>query len=45
MLATILAILIAAIVPGYGTWFLLEFIRYVHSGEYAVDKRIREITQ
>ncbi len=28
----------------YGLWFLVESIRYVASGEYEVDKRLRKVT-
>jgi hypothetical protein len=28
----------------YGLWFLVESIRYVGSGEYEVDKRLRKVT-
>lgn len=38
---TILAILIATLVLGWAIWFLIEFIRYVASGEYEMDKRLR----
>ena len=45
MLATLLSILLAAIVFGCGGWFLFEFIRYVASGEYDVDKRFWDVTR
>jgi hypothetical protein len=28
----------------YGLWFLGESIRYVASGEYEVDERLRKVT-
>ena len=28
----------------YILWFVIEFIRYLASGEYAVDKRLRKVT-
>ena len=42
---TLLAILIAALVLGGGLWYGFTFIRYIRSGEYETDKRLREITQ
>ena len=45
MLTTFIAILLAAIVLGCGGWYLYEFIRYITSGEYDIDKRIRETTR
>ena len=44
MLTTLIAILLAAIVLGYGGWYLFTFIRYVTSGEYEIDKRFQETT-
>ena len=29
----------------YILWFIGEFIRYIKSGEYAVDKRLRKVTR
>ena len=29
----------------YVLWFIGEFIRYIVSGEYAVDKRLRKVTR
>jgi len=29
----------------YILWFVFEFIRYLASGEYAVDKRLRKVTR
>ena len=45
MLTTFIAILLAAIVLGYGGWYLYVFIRYITSGEYDIDQRIRETTR
>ena len=45
MLTTFIAILLAAIVLGCGGWYLYEFIRYITSGEYDIDKRFREINR
>ena len=28
----------------YILWFVIEFVRYLASGEYAVDKRLRKVT-
>ena len=43
MLATLITILLAAIILGYGSWYLYAFIRYITSGEYDIDKRFREM--
>ena len=45
MLTTLIAILLVAIVLGYGSWYLYEFIRYIASGEYDIDKRFREMNR
>ena len=29
----------------YILWFVFEFIRYIASGEYVVDKRLRQVTR
>ena len=29
----------------YILWFVIEYIRYLTSGEYAVDKRLRKVTR
>jgi hypothetical protein len=29
----------------YGLWFVIEFVRYLASGEYALDKRLRKISR
>jgi len=29
----------------YILWFVIEYIRYLASGEYAVDKRLRKVTR
>ena len=40
------ALLIIGIPVGlYILWFVIEFIRYLASGEYAVDKRLRKVTR
>ena len=44
MLTNILAILLSVIILGYSVHYLYEFVRYILSGEYAVDKRLRDIT-
>ena len=41
----ILAILIAFPFLGWLIWFVIEFIRYIASGEYEVDKRLWKITR
>lgn len=42
---TILAIVIAVIVLAGVLWHLFSFIRYVRSGEYAIDKRLWELSE
>lgn len=42
---TILAIVIAVLVLGGALWHLFSFIRYVRSGEYAIDKRLWELSE
>jgi hypothetical protein len=45
MLTTALVILLTALLLGYGAWFLFEFIRYMLSGQYDIDKRIWKVTK
>ncbi len=45
MLTTLIAILLAAIILGYGGCYLYQFIRYITSGEYDIDKRLREMNR
>ncbi|MFZ5903199.1 MAG: hypothetical protein ACOYZ8_06590 [Chloroflexota bacterium] len=40
---TAFAILIALLVLGWAVWFVIEWLRYAFSGEYEMDKRLREI--
>ena len=40
---TVLAVLIATAVLSWAIWFVIELIRYVASGEYEIDKRLRDI--
>ena len=41
-----IALLILSIPLGlYILWFVTEFIRYLASGEYAVDKRLWQVTR
>lgn len=42
---SVIAILIAMLIAGWAIWFFIEFIRYIFSGEYEIDKRLREIGQ
>ncbi len=42
---TLIAILIAALVVGWAIWFAIELIRYISTGEYDVDKRLRDISR
>ena len=40
---TLIAILIALAIFGWAIWFVIELIRYIVSGEYEVDQRLRNI--
>jgi hypothetical protein len=41
-----IALLIIGIPLGlYILWFVFEFVRYIVSGEYAVDKRLWKVTR
>lgn len=42
---TLIAIGIAMLVLGWAIWFVIELIRYIASGEYEVDKRLRDISR
>jgi hypothetical protein len=42
---TLIAMLIALFVSGWAVWFVIELIRYVISGEYEVDERLRNISR
>lgn len=38
-------IAIALLLLGWALWFLIEFLRYLISGEYELDKRLRNISR
>jgi len=40
---TLIVLLIAALFLGWAVWFVIATIRYIASGQYDVDKRLREI--
>ena len=40
---TLIAILIGAPVSIWALWFVIEFVRYIFSGEYELDKRLRDV--
>ncbi len=40
---TLISILAAILVSGWAIWFVIELIRYIVSGEYEVDQRLRNI--
>jgi hypothetical protein len=42
---TLIAILIVALFLGWAAWFVIEFIRYLVTGEYEVDQRLRDISR
>ena len=43
MLTIILTTLLAVFVIGYGLWLGIGLIRYIHSREYDIDRRLSEI--
>ncbi|GER78886.1 MAG: hypothetical protein HZC39_13435 [Chloroflexi bacterium] len=40
---TLIVLLIAALFLGWAVWFVIAMIRYIASGQYDVDKRLRDI--
>lgn len=42
---TMFTILLSALILGYAIWFLFELARYLLSGQYDIDRRIREVTR
>ena len=38
-----LAILVTLAISGWAIWFVIELIRYIASGEYEMDKRLKDI--
>ena len=38
-----LAILVTLAISGWAIWFVIELIRYIVSGEYEMDKRLKDI--
>ena len=40
---TSLIILIALLIISWAVWFVIELIRYIRSGEYEMDKRLKDI--
>ncbi len=45
MLSDLLTAILAALIFGGGVWYLIEFIRYMRSGQYDIDKRFRELSR
>ncbi len=45
MLTNLITLLIAVLILGGGGKYLFEFIRYLRSGQYEVDKRFWDVTQ
>lgn len=39
----IVLFLIVLLVLGWAVWFVIEWLRYVLSGEYEIDKRLHDI--
>lgn len=37
-----LLILLASLLLGWALWFLIELVRYIASGEYEMDERMRD---
>jgi len=42
---TLFTILLSALILGYAIWFLLELARYIRSGEYDIDQRLRDLSR
>lgn len=42
---TIILILLALIILGWAAWFVIEFVRYLVTGEYETDKRLQDISR
>jgi hypothetical protein len=40
---TLIAILIAALLLGWAIWFVIELVRYIVTGEYEMDQRLKNI--
>ena len=40
---TLIAILLASLFLSWAVWFVVELIRYIITGEYEVDERLRAI--
>ncbi len=40
---TIFVLVIFLLILGWAVWFVFEWLRYVLSGEYRIDKRLRDI--
>jgi len=40
---TSLIILIALLIISWAVWFVIELTRYITSGEYEMDKRLKDI--
>ncbi len=40
---TLIAILIAAMLLGWAIWFVIELVRYLVTGEYEMDQRLKNI--
>jgi len=40
---TIFMLVILLLILGWAAWFVIEWLRYVLSGEYHVDKRLHDI--
>ena len=42
---SIFTILIIALILGWAIWFVIGAIRYVASGDYEIDERLRDISR
>ncbi len=40
---TLIAILIAILPLGWAIWFVIELVRYIVTGEYEMDQRLKNI--
>ena len=42
---TIILTLLALGILGWGMWFVIEFVRYIATGDYETDKRLQDINR
>ncbi len=42
---SIFIIMIALLVAAWAIWFVIAFLRYILSGDYQLDKRLKDISR